>query len=96
MSDAIEWISDLGESIYKPLAGEKTSKQKREEGKKINEAQAAADAKVRQAEYEEQVAMGTERSKAKRRRGFQSTVLTGGPSTLGGGFADSGKTLLGD
>jgi len=59
------------------------------------DARAAADAKIRQAEYEEQAAMGTARSRNARRRGFSSTVIAGGPTTLGGGFADSGKTLLG-
>lgn len=58
-------------------------------------AQAGADAAVRQAEYEEQSAAGTERIRAKRRKGFQSTVLTdASPATLGS--SGTGKTLLGD
>ncbi len=60
------------------------------------DARAAADARIAQTEYEEQAAKGLSRAKARRRRGFQSTMLTGGPTTLGGAtLADSGKTLLG-
>jgi hypothetical protein len=93
----IDPIQELGESVYKPLAGEPTTGQKEEQQKKTNEAQAAADARIRQAEYEEQAAKGAARSRALRRRGFSSTVLTGGPSALGGtSLADSGKTLLGN
>lgn len=95
-SSAYHTLSDVGESIYKPLAGEKTTKQIKKEQEAVSGAKAAADAKIRQAEYEEQAAMGTARSRAARRRGFQSTVLTGGQDSLGAGtYADSGKTLLG-
>jgi len=57
-------------------------------------AQAGADAAVRQAEYEEQSAAGAERIRTKRRRGFQSTILTNDPVALGS--SGGGKTLLGD
>ena len=57
-------------------------------------AEASAQAAVRQAEYEEQAARGTERNRARRRRGFQSTILTGGSKSLGA--SGTGKTLLGD
>lgn len=95
-SDVVGEIGDFGESIYKPIVGEKTSAQKRAEAMAAANARAASDAKIRQAEYERQAAMGRARAKAARRRGFASTILTGGgPNTLGGVYADSGKTLLG-
>jgi len=56
-------------------------------------AAAKADADARQAEYEEQAAKGLERMRLRRRRGFSSTILTGGPASLGG--SDYGKSLLG-
>src|SRR4030065_210728 len=78
----VSFLSDVGEGIYKPLAGEKTTSEKKKAGEAESAARAAADAKIRQAEYEEQAAAGAERAKAKRRRGFSSTILTGGRETL--------------
>lgn len=94
-SDAYHEINDLGESVYKPLVGEKTDKQKKMERNAKKYARAAADAAIRQAEYEEQAGMGAERTRAKRRRGFQSTILTG-PGESTGAPATGGKTLLGE
>jgi hypothetical protein len=95
ISDAIDWVSDLGESVYKPLAGEKTSNQEEDEKQAKDRARAQADAAIRQAEYEEQAGMGAERTRAKRRRGYQSTILTG-PGQTTGAAATGGKTLLGE
>jgi hypothetical protein len=92
----VDPIQELGESVYKPLAGEPTTGQKKEQQEADAGAQAAADARIRQAEYEEQAAKGAARSKLAKRRGFSSTVLTGGQASLGGGYTDSGKTLLGN
>ena len=65
--------------------------------KKANKASDAANANAaaaeRQAEYEEQAAKGLERMRLRRKRGFGSTVLTGGPETLGA--PGSGSALLG-
>lgn len=91
LRDTYEFVEGMGAW----LMGEESATEKREKKEAEIKGQAAADARVRQAEYEKQAAMGTERTKSKRRRGFQSTVLTGGQPTLGGGYADSGKTLLG-
>ncbi|OGQ00025.1 MAG: hypothetical protein A2Z40_03155 [Deltaproteobacteria bacterium RBG_19FT_COMBO_60_16] len=92
----VSFLSDVGEGIYKPLVGEQTTREKKKASEAESAARAAADAKIRQAEYEEQAAAGAERAKAKRRRGFSSTILTGGRETLGTGLSDSGKTLLGN
>jgi hypothetical protein len=87
--------SVIPEQMFGPRFGFKTQGLKGEEQAAANRAQAGADAAVRQTEYEEQAAAGAERTKAKRRRGFQSTILTGGPTELGSS-GSSGKTLLGD
>ena len=95
ISDAVDFVSDLGESVYKPLAGEKTSNQKEDEAASKSRARAQADAAIRQAEYEEQAGMGAERTRAKRRRGFTSTILSGAGETTGAA-STGGKTLLGE
>jgi len=95
LEDTADWVSDLGQSIYKPLAGEKTDKQKKDEAGAKSRAKAQAEAAIRQAEYEEQAGMGAERTRAKRRRGFQSTILTG-PGETTGAASTGGKTLLGE
>ncbi len=67
----------------------KTGKQRRQ-----GNAQRDAQAAINQAEYEEQAAKGVERFRNRRRRGAQSTLLTGGLDSLG--VSDKGNTLLGD
>jgi hypothetical protein len=86
----------FADTYYKPLTPGGKQDVKTANDRATANANASADAKIRQAEYEEQAAMGAQRTRAKRRRGFSSTILTGGPTTLDGGSAYSGKTLLGE
>lgn len=95
MGDVVDFFSDVGESVYKPLAGEKTSKQKKKESDATNQAAANAQAAIRQAEYEEQAAKGRTRTRERRRHGVQSTLITGGPAPDLSGLGDANKTLLG-
>ena len=86
-------MSKLGANLGIHTADVTAENKRRDEAGR--QARAAANARVAQAEYEEQGAKGAARTRARRRRGFQSTILTGEPSALGGS-ASVGGTLLGD
>lgn len=86
----IKKASDLGYN----LVGATSPGQRQQATDLSNEAAAQALADEKQAEYEEQAAKGLERFRMRRRKGFSSTVLTGGPTSLGG--PDYGKSLLGE
>lgn len=84
----------VGDDVLGGYSKFKSPAMKGQEEDLKNRAIASASAAESQAEYEEQAAAGAERTKAKRRRGFQSTILTDGPTETGS--ATSGKTLLGE
>jgi hypothetical protein len=85
----------IPEQMFGSFLGYKTQGLKGEEQRGKDRAEATKNAAVRQAEYEEQASMGAERTRAKRRRGFQSTILTG-PGEATGLGSSGGKTLLGE
>lgn len=81
------FLSDLGESVYKPIAGEPTGKEVREQQKADAEAVARAEAEARQQEFEASTKAGLEALNRRRRRGFAASILAptlGSTSTLGG------------
>jgi hypothetical protein len=79
----IKPLGELGEGIYKPLAGEETTAQKKEAQEADAAARAAAEAARKQSLFEASEKEGLERLALRRKRGFGQSILAAPVSSLG-------------